>query len=112
MIEYLVYAAVAAMFVFGLGPMLWSSLRARRLRALGLPARARVLTITDTRSRVNGNPVVELQLSVETAGGQTYTTLLRTAISPVDLPRHQPGMMLEVVVDRQDRQRVVLAKGD
>lgn len=111
MIEYLVYAAVAAMFVFGLGPMLWSGVRDHLLQANGVPAKATVLVITDTRSRVNGNPVVDLQLRVTGEGGQTYEASLRTAISPVDLPRYQPGLTVDLRVDREDRQRVVLAKG-
>lgn len=111
MIEYLVYAAVAAMFIFGLGPMLWGNWRDRRLRADGLPAKATVLAITDTRSRVNGNPVVDLQLSVQASADHTYTTQLRATISPVDLPRYQPGMTVNVVADPEDRQRVVLAEG-
>jgi len=110
MIEYLVYAAVAMMFVFGLGPMLWNGVRDHRLQTQGLPAKAKVLTITDTRSRVNGNPVVDLQLSLAAEGGQPYAVSLRTAISPVDLPRFQPGLTVDVVVDREDRQRVALAK--
>lgn len=107
MIEVLVYLAAAAMLVFGLGPMVLDGLRSHRLKANGLPAKATVLSITDTRSRVNGNPVVDLSLSVE-SGGAAYTAGLRAAISPVDLPRYQPGQTVDILVDRNDRQHVGL----
>lgn len=102
MIEVLVYLAAAAMLVFGLGPMALDGLRNHRLKANGLPAKATVLSITDTRSRVNGNPVVALSLSVGSGGG-AYTAGLRAAISPVDLTRYQPGQTIDVLVDPDDR---------
>lgn len=110
MIEILVYAAAALMFVFGLGPMIWNGVRDHRLQSNGLPAKAQVLQITDTRSRVNNNPVVDLEFSVSKASGETYPVSLRTAVSPVDLPRLQPGMTVDLVVDRNNPQRVALAK--
>jgi hypothetical protein len=110
MIEYLVYAAVALMFIFGLGPMVWNGWRDHQLQTHGQQAKAKVLVITDTRSRINNNPVVDLQFSVMTEDGQSYAASLRTAISPVDLPRYQPGMTVDLVVDRKDPQRVALAK--
>jgi hypothetical protein len=64
----------------------------------------------DTRSKVNGNPVVNLQSSVRAPNGETYPAGLRTAISPVDLPRFQPGLTVDVVVDKDDRQRLAIAR--
>jgi hypothetical protein len=110
MIEYIVYFAVAMMFVFGLMPLLWDGVRNHFLQANGLPTQAKVLVIEDTRSKVNGNPVVDLQLSVRAPGGETYAASLRTAISPVDLPRFQPGMTVDVVVDKENPQRLAIAK--
>jgi hypothetical protein len=106
----LVYAAVAAMFVFGLGPLLWDAWQDRQLQSDGLRSRAEVLSITDTRSRVNGNPVVELRLRIGTETGAPYEATLRAPISPVDLPRVQPGLKVDVMVHRDDRLRVALAR--
>lgn len=109
MYEYLVYLAAALALAYGGGSLIWDSVRNHQLRANGLPAKATVVSITDTRSRVNGNPVVELRLNVVSGAGVAYPANLRTAISPVDLPRYQPGMNVDVLVDRDDPQRIGLA---
>jgi len=107
--EYLIYLVAAVLLVYGGGSMIWDSVRSQRLRAHGLPAKATVVSITDTRSRVNGNPVVDLELTVVPSTGAAYSTSLRSAISPVDLPRYQPGMSVDVLVDRDDPRHVGLA---
>lgn len=108
MYEVLIYVIAAVALAYGGGSLIWDSVRNQRLRANGLPAKATVVAITDTRSRVNGNPVVELQLSVVSGADAAYPASLRSAISPVDLPRYQPGMSVDVLVDRDDPQRIGL----
>jgi hypothetical protein len=107
--EYVVYLVAALALAYGAGSLIWDSVRERRLRDNGLPAKATVVSISDTRSRVNGNPVVELQLNVVPSTGAPYPANLRGPISTVDLPRVQPGMTVDVVVDRDDPQHIGLA---
>ena len=107
--EYVVYLIAALALAYGAGSLIWGSLRDQRLRNNGLAAKATVVSITDTRSRVNGNPVVELQLNVVPGTGAPYAANLRAPISPVDLPRLQQGMTVDVLVDRDDPQHIGLA---
>ena len=82
---------------------------AKRIRAHGIPATARVLDIWDTGISVNDNPVVGLFLEVHPADGASYTASTRGLVSRLHIPQIQPGAVLAVSIDPENLDRVALA---
>lgn len=94
---------VLPVVVWSLGPPLYWDLRAFRLRTTGTEAVARVIEARDTGDRMNHDPVVDFTLELEREGqppGPRGT--LKDALSPVLLPRYQPGMRVKVWYDPKD----------
>lgn len=81
---------------------------AREIRAIGEPARAKVLRIWDTGITVNENPVVGFLLEVYPEGGATYQAETKAIISRLDIPQIQPGAILPVKFDPDNPSRVAL----
>ncbi len=87
-----------------------------RLRAEGVPARARLLAVKDTGMTVGGsavgaapeNPVAELQLEVHQDGRQPYTATVHQMVPRLAVARLVPGTELPVLVDRHDRDRLIV----
>jgi hypothetical protein len=69
---------------------------------------ARVLHATEAGTDPVGDPVVEVQLAVEVAGGEPYEVRQRTAVPRARLERLHAGRSLPVLVDPQDPQRLVV----
>jgi len=53
----------------------------------GLEASAEVLSVADTGTTVNMNPVVELKLKVTPTAGAVFETTARTMVSRIAVPR-------------------------
>jgi hypothetical protein len=79
-----------------------------RLRRVGRAGMARVLHATEAGTDPVGDPVVEVQLAVEVAGGEPYEVRQRTAVPRARLERLHAGRSLPVLVDPQDPQRLVV----
>jgi hypothetical protein len=83
---------------------------ARTLQRTGEPAEAVVIDIWDTGITVNDDPVVGLLVEVQPLDRPAYrTTIPKSLVSRIDVPRFQPGNRVAVSVDRQDPTRVALA---
>jgi hypothetical protein len=81
----------------------------KRLQETGVAARARILEIWDTGITVNENPVIGIRAEVTRADGTTYTaTIPKSLISRLDIPRFQPGAVVDVRIDPQDSSKVAL----
>ena len=85
--------------------------RAKRIRETGVDATATVLEIIDTRSRSNHNPVCDVVLRVEHAGGAPFEARTRMVLSVVDLTRFQEGSVVPVKFDPADKTEVVVIRG-
>lgn len=81
---------------------------ADEIRAVGLPAEAKVLRIWDTGVKVNDNPVVGFLLEVHAEGLEPYEAETKALISIIMIPQIQPGAILKVKYDPQDPSRVAL----
>jgi hypothetical protein len=82
---------------------------AKRLQASGVAASARVVEIWDTGITVNQDPVIGLKVEVTRADGTTYAaTIPKSLISRLDVPRFQPGSVVDVRIDPQDPMKVAL----
>lgn len=94
---------VVAVIGWSLGPPIYWDTRAARLRTVGTQSVARVIEARDTGDSMNHDPVVEFTLELEREGqppGPRGT--LKDALSPVLLPRYQPGMRVKVWFDPAD----------
>lgn len=78
------------------------------VRETGFPASAEVLEIWDTGVRLNDNPVVGFRLLVTLADGTSYEAETKNVISVVHIPQVQPGAILPVKVDPENRELVAL----
>ena len=79
-----------------------------RIHTRGIPAEARVRSITPTGWRINKVPQYAIELDVSLPGEAPYAVSLKKAIHDIDRQLYEPGSMLHVKVDPEDRSRVVL----
>lgn len=82
---------------------------AKRIRRIGMPAEALVLDISDTGMTLNNDPIVAFRLEVRPPSGAPYEAETRGRVSRLHVPQVQPGAVLPVVIDPQDRTKVALA---
>lgn len=80
----------------------------QELQDIGVPARALVLEIWDTRVRLNDDIVVGFRLEVWPEDEESYEAETKSVIPVLFVPRIQPGSVLPVKVDPNDPQRVAL----
>jgi Protein of unknown function (DUF3592) len=82
---------------------------ARALQSSGVAAKALILQVWDTGITVNDDPVIGLRVKVEPPDGAAYfTTIPKSRISRLDIPRFQKGETVPVRFDPQNPQRVAL----
>lgn len=81
---------------------------AKRIRRVGQAAEALVLEIRDTGITVNDDPIVAFRLRVQPETGAPYIVETRGRIGRLDVPQVQPGAVLPVAIDPQDRTKVAL----
>jgi hypothetical protein len=81
----------------------------QRLWDTGTPATATIVKLSSGRGgRTNGNPHVELELSVAVPGREAYAARVATTISSLAVPRVQPGCQIAVRVDPADAARLAI----
>ena len=80
-----------------------------QIRATGSPAKAVVLKIWETGTRVNHSPVIGFELEVHAEGRPPWRATTKALVSILAIPRIQPGMELDVFYDPADPSRVALA---
>lgn len=87
-----------------------------RLRSVGVPARAVLLSVKDTGMTLGGttlaaareNPVADLELEVDLDGHEPYQLTVRQMVPRLAVARLVPGTELPVLVDPADRQQVLV----
>ncbi|MEZ4221117.1 MAG: hypothetical protein R3B13_09315 [Polyangiaceae bacterium] len=81
---------------------------ASRLRQIGIPASAQILSLSDTGVTINDNPQVALALAIQSPHHGAYQVQTTSIISRLAIPRVQPGMTVPVKIDPQNPNNVVL----
>jgi hypothetical protein len=82
---------------------------AAALQASGLAATAQVLSVWDTGTTINENPVIGLVVQVRPENREPYeATIKKSVVSRLDLAKFQPGMIIPVRVDPKDPSRVAV----
>jgi Protein of unknown function (DUF3592) len=79
-----------------LGSPLISGLSNRTLRRTGLAAQATVLSISDTGTTINQNPVAHLKLRVEPGDRPAFEAETEMLLNRLEIPQIQPGAQVAV----------------
>jgi hypothetical protein len=84
-------------------------LRRRRILDTGIPATATVQNVSLTGTRINGNPVLRLEVLVQPPAGVPYQVKSRKVVSITDAPFVRAGTTLNIKIDpkRADRFEIV-----
>ena len=80
----------------------------RRILRDGVATTARVKDIRPTGDLHNDQPEVRIIVEVTAEAGEPFEAEITTFMSPVYLPRFQPGAVVEVRFDPNDRRKVAL----
>ena len=75
----------------------------------GVQANATIIKIWDTGITLNDNPQVGMLLEVSPAGGEPFRVEMKSIISRLALAQVQPGRVVPIRYDPQDRSKVALA---
>lgn len=86
------------------GPMVLS----QRLAKSGYATTAKVLEVSDTGVTVNNAPQVKLLLEVTPPNGATYLVETKQLISRLQTSMYQPGNMIPVLIDLNDKDDIVI----
>ena len=78
------------------------------LRAVGMPAQARILGVRPTGHMTNFTPQCQIEMDVYSLNAPPYRVSVLGEIPPIASPRVQPGLVVPVKVDRRNPANVVL----
>ena len=78
------------------------------LRTEGIEAQAVVLSVEQTRSRVNENWIFEVQLEVSPEDAPPYQVTVSQAFEILHVSLLQPGVQATIRYDQDDRRKVVI----
>jgi len=70
-----------------------------KLLKTGMPAKAKILGVSDTGVRINGQPRLSLQLEVTSENGQVFNAQVHALFSILQPIVYKPGMILNVRYD-------------
>lgn len=104
----LLITAVVLIFVFRvIGNVTKGNRESQRILMTGMPAQAKIIGLQDTGTRLNDNPLVVIGLEINN-GSQPYQTQVRQIVPMIRMSQVQPGAMVEVRIDPQDRSKVAI----
>ena len=99
----MVLFAILLIGSFGIG-----SLEKDRIKRSGIPANASVLTVSDTGTMVNNQPLLRIGLEVQPPYDSRFTATVEYVVPYSFLPQVQPGKTLQVFY-REDTKDVAIA---
>jgi hypothetical protein len=90
---------VVASMVLLVGASIASAMANSAVLAKGLPAEARILSIRETGTTINRNPVVRLTLEVRPPLEPVFQAETERLVSLLEIPQFQPGTVVHVKYD-------------
>lgn len=109
------FPAIAALFlsvilfaVFQAGSFGIGWLEKEKIRKKGIPAKATVLTVSDTGTMVNNQPLLRIGLEVQPPYDSRFVATVEYIVPYSFLPQVQPGNTLQVFY-REDTKDVAIA---
>jgi hypothetical protein len=91
------FTFVILALVFGVMIRRWAI--KQKVLQTGVQATATIISIRDTGTRINDNPVIAMQLQVQPTGAPSFQAEVKETISILQIPQFQPGAQLEVKYD-------------
>jgi len=99
-----------ALLVFCVWFFFGPEIRRRRLMAKGVPAEAVILGVEETGITVQGNyPMARFLFEVHPPDGEPYRVKAKCLLNRFEIPAYQPGRVVPVLIDPDDRRKVTLA---
>jgi hypothetical protein len=104
---------IAFMFFIIYRAFLKPAMDYNRLLKSGLRGTGTILSISETGTRINNQPLCKIDLQVEIQGQPSYTTTTKSVISYFQASQFQPGTQVPVMIDPKNNMKVMLMnKGD
>ena len=94
------------------GVQLPSSPNVTAARAAGRLAVCRIDALRQTGTRINDQPLCELEITVQPRSGQAFRTSTRIVVPVISVPNHQPGTRRVVALITEDGPEVALLDDD
>jgi hypothetical protein len=80
----------------------------RKLLESGVAAPARIVALSETGMYVNHQPMLRIALEVAPPEGEPFTVTVSRVCSIVQIPRLQPGALVEIRYDAADRSNAMI----
>lgn len=87
----LFFVLLALFFVFLFGSFAVGKFEKEHIRRTGMPAKATIVSVWDTGTRLNDQPLVRIELDVQPPYDSRFTTTVEYVMSYSDLQHLQPG---------------------
>ena len=81
-----------------------------RILTIGSPAQVTIVSKTDSGTKVAGNPVYQLELSVTPESGDAYTASISQILPTVTLASYADGTTLAARVDPADKNKIAFGE--
>lgn len=107
--------SIAMMFSFSLIYFVFirPSIEHNRIVKTGKPGQATILAIHETGTRINNQPLIKFEVSIQTQGMASYTTTIKRVVSYLQISSFHVGAILPVMVDSNNHLKAVfLNQGD
>jgi len=105
----LTFALMFAAMAFLFGTPLLAGIRNRRVLRSGRSGEGRVVSVAQTGTYINNNPVVRITLEVTPSDGRPFQAETEKLINQIQIPQYQPGAVLPVRYD-PDTQEVAIGE--
>ncbi len=103
-----IWIASSLVMIAGLWLLGRSTAKTEKLRKEGIRGTASILSATETGTRINGQPVVKLQLRISAPGVTPFDAEKKQVVPLIALGRLTSGSPVTVYVDRADHSRYAL----
>lgn len=103
---------VAMIFSFSLVYFVFikPGLEYNRIIKTGKMAQATIISVNETGTRINNQPLVKFEVSVSMEGALPYAATIKSVVSYLNVSQFQPGAIFPVMVDSVNPQKVVFIK--
>lgn len=83
-------------FFFMIAGIISEAISNKHILSKGQSIKAKIISVKDTKTRINNNPVLEFTLEVKTPDQGTFKTEAQKLVSIADLTKYEAGAMIEV----------------
>jgi hypothetical protein len=101
----------AIIVVWALGPLLLDHWRQQNVLATGVAAEAQIISLTDTGTLINYQPLAIVTVEVMPQGRAPFQAVVKQTISPINATYFSPGNFVPVKYDPADPSRVAFTFG-